>query len=116
MLERERNFDEALLQYRAAILAKPGFRQAYFQRGRLLLMLKRPREAVADLEQTITPEDAETPRFLYALGVAYTECGDHANAARCFRDAGRKAATLGQDRLAAESAAALRKVAEGAAR
>jgi Tfp pilus assembly protein PilF len=114
MLEREHKYDEALVHYRAAVAGRPNLRQAHFQLGRLLLVMKRPREAIPELQQTLTPEDVETPRFLYALGVAFAGAGDFAAAARSFRDAGQKATSLGQDRLAAESAAALRKAGERA--
>jgi tetratricopeptide (TPR) repeat protein len=116
MLEREHNFDDALRHYRAAVADKPGFRQAHFQLGRLLLLMKRAQDAIAELAQTLTPEDGNTPRFMYVLGVAYARAGDDASAERYLRDAGGRAASLGQDRLAAEIGAALRKLGERAAR
>lgn len=112
MLERAGRFDEALAQYRAAVADKPNFRQAHFQLGRLLLMRRRPAEAIPHLERSLTPEDGETPRFMYVLGVAYAEAGDYAAAERHLRNAGERAESLGQDQLAAEIGAALRKVGE----
>ena len=116
MLEREGKAAEAIQHYQAAIEAKPNFRQAHFQLGRLLLMQKKGSEAIAQLSQTLTPEDGDTPRFLYALGAAYAEGGDYANAARYLRDAGQKAAALRQEQLAMQIGAALRKVEERTAR
>jgi len=116
MLEREGKFDEAIRHYRAAIDAKPGFRQAHYQLGRLLLMKKRTGEAIAQLSQTLTPADKDTPRFMYALGVAYAEAGDYVAAERYLREAGQRAAPLGQDQLLSQIATSLRKVEEKAGR
>ncbi len=116
MLEREGKFDEAIRHYRVAIDAKPGFRQAHYQLGRLLLMKKRTGEAIAQLSQTLTPADKDTPRFMYALGVAYAEAGDYVAAERYLREAGQRAAPLGQDQLLSQIATSLRKVEEKAGR
>jgi predicted Zn-dependent protease len=110
MLEREGKTEEAVQHYRAAIENKPNFRMAHFQLGRLLLAKKRTTEAIAELSQTLTPEDADTPRFLYGLGVAYAEAGDYANAERYLRSAGQRAASLGQSQLASQIEMSVRKV------
>ena len=116
MLEREGKSDEAIRHYRAAIEAKPAFRLAHFQLGRLLLMKKRTGEAITHLSQTLTPEDADTPRFMYVLGIAYAEAGDYPSAERYLREAGQRAAPLGQDQLLSQIATSLRKVEEKAGR
>lgn len=110
MLEREGKSEEAIRHYRAAIANKPNFRLAHFQLGRLFLMKKKTAGAIAHLSQTLTPEDGDTPRFMYTLGVAYAEAGDYASAARHLREAGQRAASLGQDELSAQIGTALRKV------
>ena len=110
MLEREGKTEEAVQHYRAAIENKPNFRMAHFQLGRLLMAKKRTSEAIAELSQTLTPEDADTPRFLYGLGVAYAEAGDYANAERYLRSAGQRAASLGQNQLASQIEMSVRKV------
>lgn len=110
MLEREGKTEEAVQHYRAAIENKPNFRMAHFQLGRLLLAKKRTSEAIAELSQTLTPEDADTPRFLYGLGVAYAEAGDYANAERYLRSAGQRAASMGQNQLASQIEMSVRKV------
>jgi tetratricopeptide (TPR) repeat protein len=116
MLERAGKAEEAMRQYRAAIGDKPNFRMAHFQLGRLLLMKKRPGEAIAELSQTLTPADADTPRYMYALGIAYAEAGDYRSAERYLREAGERAAPLGQDQLMADIAMSLRKVEQKAGR
>jgi tetratricopeptide (TPR) repeat protein len=110
MLERRGKFDEAARQYQTAIENKPNFRQAHYQLGHLLLIEKKTSEAIAQLSQTLTPEDGDTPRFMYALGVAYAEAGDFASAERYLRQAGQSAAALGQNQLAAQIGAILTKV------
>ena len=112
MLELRGKSDEAIQQYQAAVDDKPSYRMAHFQLGRLLLMKNRTSEAIAQLSQTIGPEDGDTPRCLYALGVAYAEAGDFANAERYLRDAGQRANSLGQNQLLAQIEATLRKVSE----
>jgi tetratricopeptide (TPR) repeat protein len=112
LLEREGKTDEALREYQNAIDDKPNFRQAHFQLGRLLLLRKKTGEAIAQLTQTLTPQDNDTPRFLYALGVAYIESGDAVRAQRYLRQAGEGAASLGQEQLSREIAGTLRKLEE----
>jgi tetratricopeptide (TPR) repeat protein len=112
MLERAGRVEEAAAHYREAIENKPNFRAAHFQLGRLLLMQKKPAQAIAELSQTLAPEDGDTPRFMYALGVAYLQAGDSTNAGRYLREAGRRAASFGQSSLANEIAAATLKVDE----
>ena len=110
MLEREGKSEEAIQHYRTAIEDKPNFRMAHFQLGRLLMTKKRNGEAIKELSQTVTPEDADTPRYLYALGVAYAESGDYASAERYLKDAGQRAGSLGQNQLAGQIEMSLRKV------
>jgi len=116
MLEREGKSEEAIEHYRAAIGNKPNYRFARFQLGRLLLMKKRTGEAIAQLSQTLTPEDRDTPRFMYALGVAYAEAGDFASALKYLREAGQQAASQGQDQLLRQIETSLSKVEQRAGR
>ena len=110
MLERRGKFDEANREYQRAIENKPNFRQAHYQLGHLLLMQKRTSDAIAQLSQTLTPEDGDTPRFMYALGIAYAEANDFSNAERYLQQAGQRAAALGQEQLTAQIGAILKKV------
>jgi len=110
MLERRGKFDEANREYQRAIENKPNFRQAHYQLGHLLLMQNRTSDAIVQLSQTLTPEDSDTPRFMYALGIAYAESSDFGNAERYLQQAGQRAAALGQDRLTAQIGMILKKV------
>jgi tetratricopeptide (TPR) repeat protein len=116
MLERSGKFAEAMQHYRAAIEAKPNFRLARFQLGRLLLVQKKTKEAISELSQTLTPEDGQTPRFLYTLGIAYREAGDLANARQYLKQAADRAASLQQTELAFAIATTQRQLEERAAR
>jgi Tfp pilus assembly protein PilF len=116
MLEREGKSEEAIRQYQAAIDDKPNYRAAHFQLGRLLLMKKRTAEAISQLSQTLEPEDADTARYMYALGVAYADSRDYGRAGQYLNEAGRRAASLGQDQLSGQIQTSLRKVEERAGR
>jgi tetratricopeptide (TPR) repeat protein len=110
LLERRGRLDEAIRHYQAAIDNKPNNREAHFQLGRLLLMRNDNDGAILHFQQTLTPEDAETPRFLYALGAAHVKAGHFSSAAQYMEEAGRRAAALGQSQLAAEIEASLHRV------
>ena len=110
MLERRGKIADALAEYQAAIQDKPNFRQAHYQLGRLQLAQGKTDDAIANLRQTLTPEDESTPRFLFALGVAYAEKSDFASAGQTLQRAGESATALGQAQLAAEIQATLGKV------
>jgi tetratricopeptide (TPR) repeat protein len=116
MLERRGKFEDALREYQAAIENKPNFRQAQYQLGHLLLVQHKATEAIAHLSQTLTPEDGDTPRFLFVLGVAYAEAGDFASAERNLQQAGQRAAALGQEQLVEQIRAILVKVEQRAAK
>ena len=110
MLEHDGKIEEAIQHYKAAIEDKPNYRHAHFQLGRLLLIRHRNAEAIAELGQALTPEDQDTPRFMYALGLAYAESGDYRSAARYLREAGQRAASFGQSQLLHQIEMSLRKV------
>jgi tetratricopeptide (TPR) repeat protein len=110
LVERQGKFEEAVRHYQAAIDNKPNNREAHFQLGRLLLSRDRNDEAIHQFEQALTPEDARTPRFLYALGAAHAKAGHYSSAAQYLRQAGERAASLGQSHLAQEIEASLRRV------
>jgi tetratricopeptide (TPR) repeat protein len=110
LLERQGKFDEAIRHYQAAIDNKPNNREAHFQLGRLLLRQGRNDQAIQHFEQALTPEDAQTPRFLYALGAAHANAGHYSSAAQYLREAGQRAASFGQNQLASEIEASLRRV------
>ena len=49
--------------------------------------------------KTLTPEDENTPRYLYALAAAYARSGDREKALNFARKAREQAAARGQTRL-----------------
>ena len=73
-------------------------------------MQKKPNEAIEQLSQALTPEDADTPRFTYALGVAYAEARKFPDAERCLQHAAERAAELSQEQLAVQIRAVLASV------
>jgi len=101
-LEAEQKYDEALEHYRLASESNPNLRQARFQLARMLIFKQRLPEAIEQLQQTLLPEDAETPRFTYALAAAYARAGDKANAVKFARIARDKAAAMKQTELLAQ--------------
>ncbi|HYK91432.1 MAG TPA: tetratricopeptide repeat protein [Acidobacteriota bacterium] len=93
------HLEEAAEQYRAAIADKPDYRAAHFNLGRILVQQGNLQEAIAHFLKTLTPEDQETPRCLYALGAAYARAGNREDALRYMREARDKATTYGQSEL-----------------
>jgi tetratricopeptide (TPR) repeat protein len=93
--------DEAAEHYRKALESRPQYRAAHFNLARILVQQGRVREAIEHLEQTLGPEDAETPRCTYALGAAWARVGNREEAAKYMREAREKATMLGQSELLA---------------
>jgi tetratricopeptide (TPR) repeat protein len=93
--------DEAAAHYRKALESRPQYRAARFNLARILVQQGRLREAIEHLEQTLSPEDAETPRCTYALGAAWARLGNREEAVKHMREARWKATTLGQTELLA---------------
>jgi len=90
---------EAAQQYRAAIASKPDFRAAHFNLARILVNQGDVLEAIEHLQQTLTPEDDETPRCTYALGAAYARVGNRELALKYMQEAEEKATARGQTEL-----------------
>jgi len=101
-LERQGNLLEAAAEYRKAIEINPGSRQAHFKLGRILVHHEQYQEGIAQLLQTLTPADENTPAYLYALGAAYGRAGDSAQAVQYLQRAKEQATARGQTALAAE--------------
>jgi tetratricopeptide (TPR) repeat protein len=108
MLEADGRGAEAESHYRAAIANDPTYRLARFNLGRLLVAQRRHAEAIAELEETLVPEDGDTPRYLYALAAAWVRAGDRDKGRRYGKEAQEKAVALGQTDLAATIARDLR--------
>jgi tetratricopeptide (TPR) repeat protein len=101
VLERRRDFAGAAEEYRLAIAAQPTFRLARFNHGRMLLALERPADAIAEFQKLQQPEDAETPRYRFALATAHVRAGQMEEGRRLARDAHALAVKYAQTALAA---------------
>jgi tetratricopeptide (TPR) repeat protein len=93
--------DEAARHYRSAIENRPNFRLAHFNLGRVLVHQGKIREAIDHFRQTLSPEDADTPRYMHGLAAAYARTGDRAGAAKYLQAARQKAAAFGQSEVLA---------------
>jgi tetratricopeptide (TPR) repeat protein len=93
--------DEAEAHLEAALRNDPANRLARYNLARIRGAQGRLPEAIAELQKTLSPEDEETPRYLYALSAAYVRSGDRENGLRYAREALQKAEAFGQTALAA---------------
>ena len=93
--------DDAARHYRAAVEERPDDRAARFNLARILIVQGRLDDAISHLQQTLVPEDGDTPRFTYALGAAYARSGNRAEALRYMQEAREMATALGQSALLA---------------
>lgn len=101
LLEQTGKLDEAAQHFRVAIANKPAFREAHFHLGRILVHQGDLSKAIYHFQQTLSPEDDNTPRYTYALAAAYVRAGDRLNGLRYAREARDKAAQRGQKELLA---------------
>ncbi len=100
-LERQGKIEAALESYRRAAEAQPLFRLARFNAARMLIARGRTDEAVRELEKLIEPRDAEAPRYLFGLSVAYARLGKKDDAIKWASEAKQLAQQLGQNDFAA---------------
>lgn len=100
LLARQGRLDEAAASYRQAIASDPRHRGARYNLGRLLIAKGRHRDAIEQLLQCLTPEDADTPRYRSALVSAYHRAGDLASAREQGERALREALDAGDAALA----------------
>ncbi len=110
LIEREGKLDEAAAHYRQAIANKPDHRAAHFHLGRILVNQDKLAEAIEQFQLTLTAEDEDTPRYLYALGATFARAGDPQKAIAHLRAALNKAKALGQTQLAASLERDLRRL------
>lgn len=101
IIEGEGRLDEAAAHFRQAIQNKPDHRLAHFHLGRILVNQNKLTEAIEHLQKTLTPEDAQTPMFTYALGATYSRAGDNAKAIQFLRAALKGATGMKQTQLTA---------------
>ena len=100
-LERQRRLTEAADCYRRAVESQPSFRLARFNYARMLIALTKPADAIAELEKIVEPRDAESPRYLFALGVAHVHAGRKEEGVALSMQAKTLALQFGQKDLAA---------------
>ncbi len=93
--------DDAAGEFRSAIANKPDYPLARFQLARILANQKQYDEAIHHLLRALTPEDDQTPRYLYALAAVYARAGDREHALSYYGRAREAAVTRGQAQLVA---------------
>jgi tetratricopeptide (TPR) repeat protein len=93
------HFDEALSEYRKALGERPDFRLARFHIGQIYVNQGKYKEAIQEFKKILTPTDASTPGYLYALGATYARAGDRQNALVYMRKARDEAAARDQTQL-----------------
>ncbi|MBK5297925.1 MAG: tetratricopeptide repeat protein [Vicinamibacteria bacterium] len=101
LLELERQPADALDAYRRAVAADPRLRIARYNVARMLMAARQMDEAVAEFEKLREPQDAESPRYLYGLAVAYVQTGRRDAGVALARVARQRAERFGQRDLVA---------------
>lgn len=91
--------DEALDEYHKAVEERPDFRLARFHIGQVLVNQDKYAQAIQEFQKILTPADASTPGYLYALGATYARAGDRQNALVYMRKARDEAAARSQEKL-----------------
>jgi tetratricopeptide (TPR) repeat protein len=99
LLAMQGHFDEALAEYRKAVSERPDFRLAHFHIGQIFVHQGKFPEAIREFQKILTPEDASTSGYLYALGATYARAGDRQNALLYMRKARDEAAARKQEQL-----------------
>jgi len=103
--------DEAVGELKAALDNDPGNRLARFNLARVLVAQGRLGDAILELQKILTPEDEETPRYLFALSAAYVRSGNREKGIFYGEQAKQKAEAFGQSALAATIERDLRQLA-----
>ena len=99
LLAMQGHFDEALAQYQKAVADRPDFRLAHFHIGQIYANQGKYTEAIQEFQKILTPVDANTTGYLYALGATYARAGDRQNALLYMRKARDEAAARNQTQL-----------------
>ncbi len=110
LLARQGKLDDAAAHYRKAVANDPQYRDARFNLASVLVALGRPLEAIEQFRKVLVPEDADTPRYMYALANAYLAAGDATQAGEVGAQALRRAKERGQSDLAASIEQSLRRI------
>lgn len=101
LLLRQGHVEAAAASYRQAIASDPRHRGARANLARLLESQGKHREAIEQLVRCLAPDDADTPRYAFALARNYARAGDFANARRRGEQALSGALQTGNTELAA---------------
>ena len=108
LIEYEGKLDEAARHYQQALAEKPDHRAAHFSLARILVNQENFKEAIEHFEKTLLPDDAETPRNMYALGATYVRSGDKIKGIEFLREALKRASALKQTQLVESLESALK--------
>jgi tetratricopeptide (TPR) repeat protein len=101
LYEQQGRLDDAFQQFEEAVENRPNYRVAHFHMGRIRANQRNYGEAIQHFLKTLTPEDENTPRYLYALAATYARAGDIAEALKYGRIARVQAAARDQAELLA---------------
>ncbi|MGH9449273.1 MAG: tetratricopeptide repeat protein [Terriglobia bacterium] len=101
LLARQGKTGEAMDEFQKALAERPDDRIARFHIGQILVSQQNYADAIAQFEKILTPDDASTPVYLYALGATYARAGDFTHALTYMRRARKEAAARGQAGLVA---------------
>jgi protein O-GlcNAc transferase len=101
LYEQQGRLDDAFQQFEQAVENRPNHRLAHFHMGRIRANQEKYGEAIQHFLKTLTPEDENTPRYLYALAATYARAGDIAEALKYGRIARVQAAARHQAELLA---------------
>lgn len=101
------------LRPEAKIVMTPDERPAHFEKGRDLMAKKQFAKAIAELKLTLTPEDQQTPGYLFALSRACALSGDLVGAVKYGSDAKQLARHYGQTDLVTAIVEHLKHVGDG---
>jgi tetratricopeptide (TPR) repeat protein len=101
LLMDTRRYEDAVDAFNKALAVTPTFRAARFNLGRTLIALGRLDEAIAAFEQVQSPEDADTPRYRYALAAAHLRAGHREQGTKLALEAKALAQQYGQSSLVA---------------
>lgn len=113
IIESQGKLDEAAKHFRKAIENKTGYADAHFRLGRILVNQDKLTEAIEQFQHSLTPETADTPRNLYALGATYIRAGDKTKGIQTLREALKQARVLNQSQLIASLERDLKTVEQG---
>jgi tetratricopeptide (TPR) repeat protein len=99
LLEMRQDVSGAEREYHLAVQDDPTSRSHRFNHGRTLVALGRLDDAIGEFTRVQSPEDAETPRYRYALAVAHLRAGHRDVGLTLAREARGLAERYGQSTL-----------------